>query len=214
MLYRGIAVAIIGTLILCGCGAPTGDSRPSDSNLIAGINLLISNFDAKHPKLVTWDLSAVKSQMAQKLPAGNDTDAGWLLEWPHANVGELSQVIVPWGLLGQYPSHPQPYFYRYAGGNLVPQSTASDLIATITKDELQGDQYFGAVIDLRSSKVDSQWIIFTTVPYLPVTDPAYGFATVKNKQWTIVDFGTALVGCGIVPTKIESEFGFQCPPSP
>jgi len=212
--YLGIAITTIGTLLLSGCGAPSGDSRPSDSNLITGINLLVSNFDAKHPKLITWDLVAVKSQLTQKLPVGIDTDAGWLLQWPHTKTGELSQVIVPWGLLGQYPNNPQPYFYKYTGGNLVPQSTATDLITTITKDEMNGDQYFGAVIDLRSSKIDPQWIIFTTVPYLPVTDPAYGFATVKNKQWTVVDFGTALVGCGIVPTNIESEFGYQCPPSP
>ena len=213
-LYLGIVVATVATLLHVGCGAPSGDSRPSDSNLITGINLLISNFDAKHPKLITWDLTAVKNQLAQKLPEGTDTDAGWLLQWPHAKIGELSQVIVPWGLLGQYPSNPQPYFYRYSGGNLVPQSTTTDLTTTITKDEMQGDQYFGAVIDLRSSKIDPQWIIFTTVPYLPVTDPAYGFATVKNKQWTVVDFGTALVGCGIVPTKVESEFGYQCPTNP
>ena len=209
-----MAVATIGALLLSGCGAPSGDARPSNSNLIAGINLLISNFDANHPKLVTWELSAVKKQLTQKLPVGVDTDAGWLLEWPKAKQGELSQVIVPWGLLGQYPNNPQPYFYRYKGGNLVPQATATDLITTITKNEMEGDQYFGAVIDIRSSKIDPQWIIFTTVPYLPVTDPAYGFATVKEKHWSVVDFGTALVGCGIIPPKIESEFGYQCPPNP
>ena len=214
VVYLSIAITTVGTLLLSGCGAPSGDSRPTDSNLIAGINLLVSNFDTKHPKLITWDLTAVKSQLAQKLPVGIDTDAGWLLQWPHAKTGELSQVIVPWGLLGQYPNNPKPYFYRYTGGNLVPQSTTTDLITTITKDEMGGDQYFGAVINLRSSKIDPQWVIFTTVPYLPVTDPAYGFATVKNKQWTVIDFGTALVGCGTVPPKIESEFGYPCPTSP
>ena len=209
--FLGMTMTISATLLLSGCGAPSGDARPSDSNLIAGINLLISNFDVKHPKLVTWKLPAVKSQLALKLPTGVDTDAGWLLQWPKSKPGELSQVIVPWSLLGQFPSNPKPYFYKYKGGHLVPQSTTTDLIASISKAEMLNDQYFGAVIDIRSSNNDPQWIIFTTVPYLPVTDPAYGFATVKNKQWAIVDFGTALVGCGIVPTKVESEFGYKCP---
>jgi len=85
------------------------------------------------------------------------------------------------------------------------------LVTKIIDTEMQGDKYFGAVVDIRSSKVNPQWIIFTTVPYLPVTDNAYGFATVVNKKWSIVDFGTALVGCGKVPANVEGEFGFQCP---
>ena len=84
-------------------------------------------------------------------------------------------------------------------------------MATIIKEEMQGDKYFGAVVDIRSSTVDPHWIIFTTVPYLPVTDNAYGFATVRDKKWTVVDFGTGLVGCGTVPANVESEFGYQCP---
>ena len=136
----------------------------------------------------------MKAQLAAKLPTGIDTEAGWLLQWPHATDGQLSQVVVPWTLLGQYPNAPLPYFNHYKGGNLVPQATSTDLVANVIKSEMQGDKYFGAVVDIRSSKVNPQWIIFTTVPYLPVTDNAYGFATVKNKQWGVVDFGTALVG--------------------
>jgi hypothetical protein len=85
------------------------------------------------------------------------------------------------------------------------------LVKNIIATEMQGDQYFGAVVDIRSSKVDPQWIIFTTVPYLPITDIAYGFATVKSKSWGVVDFGTGVVGCGTVPSKVESEFGYRCP---
>ena len=76
---------------------------------------------------------------------------------------------------------------------------------------MQGDDYFAAVTGVRSSKINPQWLIFTTVPYLPVTDNGYGFATVGNKQWVIADFGTANVGCGKVPIEVESEFGFKCP---
>lgn len=212
-LRSSIAVfsALVGLCALTSCGAPSGDARPSDSALITGINLLISTFDANHPTLINWKLADVKAQLAEKLPVGIDTEAGWLLQWPKAKQGELSQVIVPWTLLAQYPNNPQSYFVHYSGGSLVPQATSTDLAAVITKAEMKGDQFFGAVVDMRESKVNPQWIIFTTVPYLPVTDPAYGFATVKNKHWTVVDFGTALVGCGTVPLNVESEFGYQCP---
>jgi len=198
-------------LLLTSCGAPSGDARPSDSNLITGINLLVSTFGANHPNLVTWKIDAVKAQLAKKLPVGVDTEAGWLLKWSNPSDGELPQVVVPWTLLAQYPNAPLPYFNHYKGGNLVPQATTTDLVATIIKTEMQGDKYFGAVVDIRSSAVNPQWIIFTTVPYLPVTDNAYGFATVIDKKWTVVDFGTALVGCGSVPLSVEKEFGYQCP---
>lgn len=213
-LLAGVSLSTLLVFALTSCGAPSGDARPSDSSLVTGINLLVSSFDANHPKLVTWKPSAVKAQLAQKLPVGIDTDAGWFLKWPSPKDGELAQVIVPWTLLGQYPNAPLPYFNRPKGGNLVPQATSGDLVKTITEAEMIGDQYFAAVVDIRSSAVDPQWIIFTTVPYLPVTDIAYGFATVKNKQWSVVDFGTALVGCGLVPPKIESEFGYTCPSAP
>ena len=211
---RAIKAGVIlcaGVLLLTSCGAPSGDARPSDSNLITAINLLVSNFDANHPTLITWKTDAVKAQLSKKLPVGIDTEAGWLLKWPHPADGELSQVVVPWTLLAQYPNAPLPYFNHYKGGNLVPQATSTDLVATIIKSEMQGDKYFGAVVDIRSSTVNPHWIIFTTVPYLPVTDNAYGFATVKDRGWSVVDFGTALVGCGTVPLNVEKEFGYQCP---
>jgi hypothetical protein len=207
----GLGTSLLAIVVLSGCGAPSGDARPSDSNLVAGVNLLVSNFNAHHPELVTWKTSAVKAQLSQRLPAGRDTEAGWYIQWPAPKDGELAQVIVPWTLLGQYPNNPLPYFNRYKGGGLVPQATSVDLVKTVIATEMSGDQYFGAVLDIRSSKVNPQWIIFTTIPYLPVTDPAYGFATVKNKSWSVVDFGTALVGCGTVPLNVESEFGFRCP---
>jgi hypothetical protein len=207
----GAITSLVALLALTSCGAPSGDARPTDGNLIAGINLLVSNFNSLHPGLVTWKTSAVKAQLAERIPTGRDTEAGWFIEWPSPKDGELSQVVVPWTLLGQYPNNPLPYFNHYKGGNLVPQATSGDLVKKIISTEMQGDQYFGAVVDIRSSKVDPHWIIFTTVPYLPVTDVAYGFATVTGKSWSVVDFGTALVGCGTVPLKVEGEFGYKCP---
>ena len=75
-----------------------------------------------------------------------------------------------------------------------------------------GSTFFAAVVNQRVSKIDGSWIIFTTIPYLPVTDPAYGFAHSLNGKWEIVDFGTATVGCNKVPAQVQREFGFTCPP--
>ena len=202
---------IAGTLLLTACGPVPGDTRPDNSTLISGINLLINNFQDKHPQLVNWKTAAVKAQLKGQIPLGEDTDAGWLLTWPHATAGQLSQVIVPWTLVGQYPNYPKPLGYRYQGGTLLPQSTTDDLIKVIQHSIASDDQYFAAVIDIRASAHNPQWVIFSTAPYLPVTDPAYGFATVVNKQWVVVDIGTATVGCGKVPAEVESEFGFKCP---
>jgi hypothetical protein len=209
-LGAAITIGLATTLLLTACGPTPGDARPDNSTLISGINLLINNFEQKHPKLVNWNSAAVKKQLKATLPVGEDTDAGWLLQWPTATAGQLDRVIIPWTLLGQYPNNPKPLGYRYQGGSTLPQSTVGDITQAIYKAETQGDQYFAAVVDVRASKNNPQWIIFSTEPYLPVTDPAYGFATVINKQWAIVDFGTATVGCGKVPAEVESEFGFRC----
>ena len=198
----GIAILV---LLLSACGPPSGDARPNDSNLVTGINLLLNTFAKNHPKLINWKTEAVKSQLKLRLPAGVSTDAGWYLKWNDPKPGEL------WKLLGQYPNTPQPAGYKYPGGNLVPQTTISDLTTVVQNSQMQSDDYFAAVTGVRSSKINPQWLIFTTVPYLPVTDNGYGFATVGNKQWVIADFGTANVGCGKVPIEVESEFGFKCP---
>ena len=206
-----VGVVAIATLLSTSCGAPSGDARPDDKSLRNGINLLINTFAKEHPALVTWDIRAVKKELSATLPKGMDIEAGWLLQWPNATEGELSQVIIPWTLIGQYPDHPKPYGHKYQGGSLIPQSTINDLTKVIVHSEFMDDQYFAAVLNIRSSTFDPRWIIFTTQPYLPVTDPAYGFATVVNKRWVVLDFGTALVGCSNVPIKVLKEFGFTCP---
>ena len=203
--------SLLLVLLLSACGPASGDARPSDSNLVNGINLLLNTFAKNHPKLINWKTDAVKNQLKLKLPTGVSTDAGWYLKWNDPRPGELSQVYVPWTLLGQYPNNPQPAGYTYPGGNLVPQTTVGDLTTVIQNSQMQGDKYFAAVTGVRSSKINPQWLIFSTVSYLPVTDNAYGFATVGKKHWVITDFGTANVGCGKVPVEVESEFGFKCP---
>lgn len=202
--------ALTGTLLLSACGPIPGDSRPDNSTLITAIDLLINNFQQKHPSLVNWKIDAVKAQLQGQFPLGEDTDAGWLLVWPNPEPGQLKQVIVPWTLIGQYPNHPKPLGYRYQGGSIIPQATIDDITKVVIDQEASGDPFLTAVVNVRESNANPQWAIFSTEPYLPFTDPAYGFATVANKHWKIADFGTANVGCTTVPKAVESEFGFKC----
>jgi hypothetical protein len=195
--------------LLVSCGLPTGNERPDDQKLRDGINLLINGFTASHPKLINWEAAAVKSQLGAKLPPGKATEAGWTLIWSNATNAELSRVVIPWTILGQYPSKYAPDSQNYTGSKVVPDSIATQIRSL----QFGGDPYFGAVVNLRFSTKDSSWIIFTTIPYLPITDDAYGWAHLQNQKWKIVDFGTATVGCAIVPTAIQSEFGFTCPPT-
>ncbi len=198
------------TLVLTGCGLPSGNERPDDSKLRDGIKLLLTQFESKYPKLVNWKTAKVKAQISQRLPQGVATEAGWTLRWQANNPGELSSVVVPWIILAQYPTKFAKDVASYSGGEPV----AAGIAAQITKlqQDSFGSTFFAAVVDQRISKIDGSWLIFTTVPYLPVTDPAYGYAQSIKGKWEIIDFGTATVGCNKVPTRVQSEFGFTCPP--
>ena len=201
--------SLLLALLLSACGPPSGDARPSDSNLVTGINLLLNTFAKNHPKLINWKTDAVKNQLKLKLPTGVSTDAGWYLKWSDPRPGELSQVYIPWTLLGQYPNNPQPAGYNYPGGNLVPQTTIGDLTTVIQNSQMQGDEYFAAVTGVRSSKINPQWLIFTTVPYLPVTDNAYGFATVGKKHWVVTDLERPMLVVAKCLLKLRVSLGLS-----
>jgi hypothetical protein len=203
----------IATILICisvaltGCGAPTGNERPEEKKLVDSIKLLLTYMNHSHPKLINWDSNAVDSQLKEKLPVGYATEAGWTLKWNNAKTGELPQAVVPWELLGQFPSKYAQDVNNYHAGTYAPQS----VISQIGKLELNDDPYFAGIVNVKMSAKDSHWVVFTSVPFLPVTDPAYGFAHSENGNWKIVDFGTATVGCGNVPANIQTEFGFTCP---
>jgi hypothetical protein len=203
----------IATILICisvaltGCGAPTGNDRPEEKKLVDSIKLLLTYMNHSHPKLINWDSNAVDSQLKEKLPVGYATEAGWTLKWNNAKTGELPQAVVPWELLGQFPSKYAQDVNNYHAGTYAPQS----VISQIGKLELNDDPYFAGIVNVKMSAKDSHWVVFTSVPFLPVTDPAYGFAHSENGNWKIVDFGTATVGCGNVPANIQTEFGFTCP---
>lgn len=202
-----LALPLLGLLLsLTACGPANPDIRPTDSKLRDGISLLLKDLASNHPANKTWNEKAVEAQIQKKLPIGLSTPAGWKLTWPNASINEISTVYVPWALTGTYPNHFAADNASYTSGIEVPQTVAQD----IAQQQLGNDQYFAAIVDVRYSKTNKRWIIFTSVPYLPVTDNAYGWATVVNGHWKVIDFGTALVGCGKVPNDVQLEFGFAC----
>jgi len=202
-----IALIATSTLLLTACGPKSADLRPEDSKLRDGISLLIKDLSIYHPANKNWNEKAVDLQVQRPLPIGFSTPAGWKLTWPSATKGELSYVYVPWALTGTYPNHFTGDNANYTAGTIVPNT----IIRDIAVQEFGVDDYFAAIVDVRYSAIDKHWIIFTSVPYLPVTDKAYGWATAISGRWKVVDFGTALVGCGKVPTSVQSEFGLSCP---
>ena len=201
-------VAFALVIALAGCSVTAGNARPEESKLADGIKLLITDFTARHPDLINWEPKLVSAQLKLKLPKGVATEAGWTLVWPGATTGELSRVVIPWSILAQYPDKFALDTNNYSGGNAVPDAISVD----IRSAQQKGDPYFAAIVHLRTSTHDSHWLIFTSIPYLPITDNAYGWAHLVDGKWKIVDFGTATVGCGSVPKAIQSEFGFSCPP--
>ncbi len=202
-----LVTGVTSILLLTACGPADPNIRPDDNRIKDAISLLLKDVKSHHPERQNWSDAAVNKQLGQKLPQGVATAAGWKIVWPNAVTGELSIVYAPWDLLATYPTHFTTDASRYTGGREVPSSVASE----IRTQQLGSDIYFAAVTDIRYSVKDSQWIIFSSTPYLPVTDPAYGFATVVNGKWKIIDFGTAEVGCGVVPTDVQTEFGLSCP---
>ena len=210
---RTLSALITGVLVtslLSGCGPQNGNQRPADEVLQKGIAQLIQTFESTYPKLKNWDDAAVRAQISKKLPIGNSTEAGWHLQWPSAIDGELSQVYVPWGLIGQMPETFPADTSQYSGGRNVPSSVIQDIRRQfLAKNHLE--DYFSAITNVRYSTVNSKYIIFQSIPYLPVTDPAYGWATAVSGKWVVLDYGTATVGCGTVPANVQDEFGYACP---
>lgn len=202
-----VTLLICVSFALTACGVPSGNERPEDKKLRDSIKLLITYIERNHPKSVNWNSSAVQKQIESKLPTGYATEAGWTLKWPNAKDGELPQAIIPWEILGQFPTKTALDINDYSAGRYAPQLVVSE----IAKLENKGDPYFAGIVNVKMSNNDKKWVIFTSVPYLPVTDPAYGWAHAENGRWKIIDFGTATVGCGLVPNEIQKEFGFTCP---
>lgn len=202
-----VCLLLVVSLLLTSCGPTNPDLRPEDSKLRDGISLLLKDYYSHHPTDKSWDPNLVDAQIHRKLPIGISTPAGWKLTWSSPLKGELSYVYIPWILTSTYPNHFASDNASYSGGSPVPNSVIQDL----THQVLGNDTYSAAIVDVRYSSTNKKWIVFTSIPYLPVTDNAYGWATVVDGRWKVIDFGTALVGCDKVPTDVQREFGFTCP---
>jgi len=215
MLRRIGFITLPIVLLLSACAPTLIDHRPSDGQLRQGISKLVSEFEKIHPQLVSWSDGAVKRQIADALPTGRATEAGWTIEWSNPTNSELSRVVVPWRLLGVVPKSYVNDSSNYVGGTVTSKKVFAQIswntAIQISSTREGMDSRFAALVNVRLSKTDPSWAIFTTVPYLPVTDIAYGWAKNEGGYWKVMDFGTALVGCGVTPSRIEKEFGFNCP---
>ncbi len=200
-------ITLLTLFTLTACGAANPDIRPDDQKLRDGISLLIKDLTLNHPANRNWDQKSVDAQLQKPLPKGFSTPAGWKLTWPSATSNELAYVYIPWALTGTFPNHFTSENASYTAGTPVPTAVARDIATQV----VGSDDYFAAIVDVRYSTTNKKWVIFTSVPYLPVTDNAYGWANAVNGRWKVIDFGTATVGCGKVPTDVQSEFGFSCP---
>lgn len=205
----GVGATILVTLLLSACGPQSGNQRPADVVLTKGISQLIQSFETNYPQLKNWDDTAVKAQISHRLPQGSATEAGWHLVWPNATSSELKEVYVPWSLIGQIPESFPTDSSHYAGGKNVPSSVIQDIRRQFLTMNKMSD-YFAAITHVRYSTINSKYIIFQSIPYLPVTDPAYGWASAESGSWKVLDYGTAQVGCGTVPASVQNEFGYSC----
>jgi hypothetical protein len=194
-------------LVVASCASPSV-GRPTDTKLRHGINLLLSEFEKRHPQMVSWKGNSVRNQLTKPLPMGRATEAGWTLDWSGATSQELSRVVVPWRLIGSAPKKYEIDSTNYSGGTLASENA----VAQIKSAKESVDPWFAAIVHIRLSKTNPNWAIFTAVPFLPVTDIAYGWAQNQGGHWRVFDFGTALVGCGVTPASVLKEFGFSCPP--
>lgn len=206
--------ALIGFLflpaifLLTACSTPSIDGRLTDAQLRHRIVILISEYEKHRALGIGWNDRAITIQLAKPLPEGRATEAGWTLVWPEASDQELSRVVIPWRMIGTRTNSYENDSRNYSGGTPAP----NDVVAQIGRSKEVGAPWFAAIVNVRLSKTNPNWAIFTAVPYLPVTDIAYGWARNQNGHWHLSDFGTALIGCGITPSSVEKEFGFDCPP--
>lgn len=197
---------------LSACGPQDGTQRPDDATLRKVIHQLMNNYGASFPQLVSWDLKKVDQQLSHPLPHGVQTEAGWFIEWKDYSEGEIAYVYAPWFLLGQYPNNLGSQNHAYSGGKEVPTAVAQAVRAAVRRfGAIPTNDYFSAFVNVKYSMTDRHWIIFESIPYLPVTDPAYGFVQASENKYMFVDFGTATVGCGKVPSLVLKEFGLSCP---
>jgi hypothetical protein len=95
--------------------------------------------------------------------------------------------------------------------------------AAINRYEAQNGPGFGkwVIQSSQMSKVNPMYVVFRIGPAKGFEDSVqggYGFARDSGGSWSVIGFGSAMVGCPIsgthtatVPHAVLTEFGFACP---
>ena len=69
------------------------------------------------------------------------------------------------------------------------------------------------VSDVAISTADPTYADFAITPTKPNSQPALGIAQMMGSQWSVVAFGSAMVGCGTVPPPVLGSFAISCTPA-
>jgi hypothetical protein len=105
----------------------------------------------------------------------------------------------------------------------VSSTVPSGAIAAINSYETQNGPGVGkwVIESAQVSKVNPMYVFFRIGPAKGFEDSVqggYGFALDSGTSWSVVGFGSALVGCpesgsnaAVVPSAVLTEFGFGCP---
>lgn len=176
--------------------------RPSDEQLRAQLDVLLNR--AGNSQL-SWNQKVVTQQIADQLPQGKPTTAGWMMEWKPID-GGLAYAIIPWNMLGLAdPKVESPLPYN--GGKEASQSDVQKLRDVVASGL---DPSFRDLVAIHSIRVAGKFAAFSVTPLLPVADDGYGFAEKVGSTWEVRDLGSAEVGCGLVPAKVLDQFKVRC----
>ncbi len=105
----------------------------------------------------------------------------------------------------------------------TPASMPSGATAAIKSYETQNGPGVGKWVIQSSevSKVNPMYVFFRIGPakgYEDSVQGGYGFALDSGTSWSVIGFGSAMVGCPggssqtvVVPSPVLAEFGFACP---
>jgi hypothetical protein len=105
----------------------------------------------------------------------------------------------------------------------ISSTVPSGAITAINSYETQNGPGVGKwlIESAQVSKVNPMYVFFRIGPAKGLQDSVqggYGFALDSGTSWSVVGFGSALVGCpesgshaAVVPSAVLTEFGFGCP---
>jgi len=102
------------------------------------------------------------------------------------------------------------------GASTTTTSTAPGTTAAITAAVQRSPATAGvpgtgyAVTDVRTAATDATWAGAALQPTGDDLDPATVVLHRVRGTWTVVDLGTAQVGCGTAPATVVTDLGLDC----